>query len=722
MEDKIRLAILSERDLGKALRLMEDENIWRAAGNSESLMGEICDNYGLMKDFMLKGFKDPQIDDVYLKLLRKAYKLHNDSILNHHIDSKPSYSSAKRAALPEYSTDDITEQLEGFVQNVALSTLDGNASESVGSRSLDSVYMSHFQALDHLFCQILVSKQWNKTTGLFFEKLLLSPTVDANDQCLVISAIMMSCMNVFDPGKWMALANVYMLSTDERVRQRALVGLAFSLPNGEDSIFPKLKIVAEKLAKDPKTRKDLLELQVQVLFCNNTDADTERIKRDIIPALLKNNNLKMTRSGIVEKEDDPMKDILDPGAADLEMEEMEASFNKMVEMQKAGSDIYFGGFSQMKRFPFFNTMSNWFCPFYAEHPQIGRVKSEDASSRFLQVLFENGPFCDSDKYSFALAFSSVINHLPANMKEMMNSNAAFGHPGLENTKMPEYIRRMYLQDIYRFFRLNNNRNDFKNPFERLGASSSFLICHSLFRKHFQDEAFEFERFLYKKKRYDAVVSVSKCFPEPSNADCIIVLALAHKMLGGKAEALRLFERVLAETPDSSQALKGAASACFSLGEYGKSAAYYEQLEGINPGDKNNTLNHGIALISGGQVDKGMALLFKLSYQYPYDIDAIRAIAWGYLMQGKPENADAEYTKIFGSGKQVDSDYLNAGYAKWFSRDVREAANLFRSYVEIMRKNERWASISFDFDEDEKLLLLYGVGDSECRIMADIAEQ
>ena len=52
---------------------------------------------------------------------------------------------------------------------------------------------------------------------------------------------------------------------------------------------------------------------------------------------------------------------------------MEESFQKMAEMQKQGTDIYFGGFSQMKRFPFFNELSNWFVPFYSHHPAVAEV-------------------------------------------------------------------------------------------------------------------------------------------------------------------------------------------------------------------------------------------------------------------------------------------------------------------------------------------------------------
>ena len=135
---------------------------------------------------------------------------------------------------------------------------------------------------------------------------------------------------------------------------------------------------------------------MQMFYCMDTDRDNETIQREIIPTLMKNNNFRITRFGIEEKEDDPMDDILHPDAADKAMEELENGIQRMMNMQKAGSDIYFGGFSQMKRFSFFYSISNWFVPFSVEHPELQHVMEKMKGTRFLEILLENGPFCDSD--------------------------------------------------------------------------------------------------------------------------------------------------------------------------------------------------------------------------------------------------------------------------------------------------------------------------------------
>ena len=104
----------------------------------------------------------------------------------------------------------------------------------------------------------------------------------------------------------------------------------------------------------------------------------------------------------------------------------------------------------MKRFSFFNTLANWFMPFYSDHPLLQNNSSEFMDSSYMRKMFEKGPFCDSDKYSFVLGLSSVFNQLPANVREMLKNGEAtlgiVGNDGVTDTT-PAYYRRLYLQDL-----------------------------------------------------------------------------------------------------------------------------------------------------------------------------------------------------------------------------------------------------------------------------------
>lgn len=147
------------------------------------------------------------------------------------------------------------------------------------------------------------------------------------DAQMLVSATTLSAMNNMDDNKFATLIEVYTKATDEKVRQKALIGWVFSLSadtRQEKKMRPR---VAEAL-KQAGTVSELADLQKQIIFCMNAEQDNDKIQRDIMPDLIKNNNLKITRFGIQEKEEDPMQDVFDPEASDKAMERWKKAFRK----------------------------------------------------------------------------------------------------------------------------------------------------------------------------------------------------------------------------------------------------------------------------------------------------------------------------------------------------------------------------------------------------------
>ena len=197
-----------------------------------------------------------------------------------------------------------------------------------------NLYSRHNDFVNRLFNAIWISNQWSDNERNFYTELLVSPTIDVNDALLIISAISIGAINIFDKNKLLTLIEVYQRGTDERIRQRALVGLAFSQPDGDTAnIFPELTDTLDKLFANKNTQRELLELQMQVFYCLNAEKDNSHIQKEIIPTLIKNNNLQITHFGIIEKEEDPMQDILHPDKADKAMEDVEKSIQQMMDMQ-----------------------------------------------------------------------------------------------------------------------------------------------------------------------------------------------------------------------------------------------------------------------------------------------------------------------------------------------------------------------------------------------------
>lgn len=600
---EIEIPLLNWHNVGKALRVMKETIAEdKLPGYIVARYEEVKNEYRLMQDAMMRGLRDDKLDEVYADIMRKVYGAGLDVFIEEKVKQYSSFAYARASAQQtEAHPDAVRTVLEAYVQDMAMMAFEP---ENTRKTKMEKLTADHYAYMKQLFNALLVAPMWNDRRAADFADLLLSPTIDRDDALLLVSAVMLATMNVNDPYKWDMLAEVYVRATDKVLKMRALVGWVLSLPFNPRGprLFPFVQERIKAMLADKTTLKQLLDMQMQMLFCCNADADNEEIQRNIMPTLIKNTNLQMTRLGIVEKEDDPMKDIMDPNAAERDMEEMERKYRKMMDMQKQGSDIYFGGFSKMKTFPFFHDLCNWFAPFNAAHPALGAARERLAGSTFLNKLMENGPFCDSDKYSFALAIAQIMDRMPDNVKEMLNSDATFGPTvSKEEQENPAYICRSYLQSLYRFFRLYRSKRDFLNPFildelEDNDGNALFFSYKLLACPEMEENAAALCGFLLKRKMMRELRTMALYYKSSQNPRLVRFLALVPMTDGKWQEAYDLFASV-PEDQHTEESLRGMAHCCMSLKRFGEAVDIYRRLLAMHPDNFSYQLNLAVCLMS-----------------------------------------------------------------------------------------------------------------------------
>lgn len=738
---EIYIPLIAKHNVGKALRAMKETIAEdKLPGYIVARYEDVKNDYRLMQDAMMRGLRDDKIDEVYADIMRKVYGAGLDVLIEEKVKRYSSFAYARVSAQQtEAHPDAVRTVLEAYVQDMAMMAFEP---ENTRKAKMEKLTADHHAYMKQIFNALLVAPMWNDRRAADFADLLLSPTIDRDDALLLVSAVMLATMNVNDPYKWDMLAEVYVRATDKVLKMRALVGWVLSLPYDPRGprLFPFVQERIKAMLADKTTLKQMLDMQMQMLFCCNADADNEEIQRNIMPTLIKNTNLQMTRLGIVEKEDDPMKDIMDPNAAERDMEEMERKYRKMMDMQKQGSDIYFGGFSKMKTFPFFNDLCNWFAPFNAAHPALGAARERLAGSTFLNNLMENGPFCDSDKYSFALAIAQIMDRMPDNVKEMLNSDATLGPTvSKEEQENPAYICRSYLQSLYRFFRLYRSKRDFLNPFildelEDNDGNALFLSYKLLACPEMEENAVALCGFLLKRKMMRELMSMAICYKSSQNPRLVRFLALVPMTDGKWQEAYDLFASV-PEYQHTEESLRGMAHCCMSLKRFGEAVAIYRRLLAMHPDSFSYQLNLAVCLMSsdafsscgdaascgdvasscgasscgdassceassslGGKVEarpnkvveEGTKLLYKLDYEHPNNANVRRVLAWCMMLQGNFDKAIDIYTRLLSQPDAVSADRLNAAYAHWLSRDVARAVALLREYCNLCEQDEAQA--------------------------------
>ena len=706
-----------EGHLGKALISLENYLLTYANPQEQEQLRLIRDDYRLMTDYWQRGFQDPQRQALYLSLLQRMQMLVTDLSITDYIKRAPFVLNAYercRSARQNWSLTTLRLELENFVTELALLELKPEHTRAEKERQICE---RHQKLLSDFFDYVWTSHSWSERTADAFTELLLSPTIDCNDQRLLVSAVTLAFLNTFDFYKLCVLMNVYDHSTDEQVRQRALVGWALGIDSRQMTVWPEMLTMLQKLTADERCRGELKELQMQLVYCLKADEDSQKIQQEMIPEIMKNNDqFRITRNGLEEIEGDSIEDILHPELSEQRMENLEATIRKMIDMQRAGSDIYFGGFSQMKRFSFFNDTCNWLMPFDIKHPALHEVMADIRSKRILVALLGRSLFCDSDAYSFALAFHQATSQLPKHMLDLLDRGelSVIGEQMFaEDVQQPALLRRRYLQDVYRFFRLFPSRIVFDNPFEsdvegdRLFFFDELCFCETPLVSDFVEVA----AFLAKQGYQKAALRVLRNCPEQAYSERYY-LTLATL---SPDDAKDCYQQVLVRNSQHLQALRGLARVRFAEHDYQGALDVYEKLLKLQPEHRNYLLNKSICLGNLQQYDEAQKILFKMNYETPEDTNVKRVLAWTLVGGGKHEQADNLYKQLLEN--PLPDDYLNCGYCKWIGGEVLEAVRLFQRYADACGDNG--FNAEEEFRREEKLLLRNGIGDVEIRLMSDM---
>ena len=659
---------LCEGNCGLAIAELEVYlSAWPDAQSVERLH-RLKEEYNLMLDYWRKGMDDPQRQNQYQRLLQQVYLIFANLATHRRIQASSFLTSVYQSARQQqrdWSLSAIRHEMENFVTDVAMLEFEA---ENKREEKRKAIYKAHHQQMNALFNYIVVSHMWTEGVGREFTELLLSPTVDNIDQQLIVSAIMLSLMNQFDMVKFRLLTDVYRQSLDEHVRQRALVGWVFSIDEVLHSVYPEQRAIIDELLTSEAVCKELTELQMQLLLTLNAEKDNDIIRREIMPDLMKNDAFQITRNGIEEVAEDPLEDVLHPDASERRMEQLESTMQRMIDMQKQGADVYFGGFSQMKRYPFFYDMSNWLVPFYIHHPDISQFVERLEFQRFVMSIVDRGPFCNSDKYSFVIASMEVLGRLPASVREMLKHNeASLGELEISENQTAPYLRRIYLMDLYRFFRLFPNRSALNNPFEDSTKgyfTLNFFGSLLFFRSPLDRRKHSVVRMM-KKYHFDEMAQglLSKIPQEYTDAQCLMWLDC--------------WDEAVEMEPTNEYALSGAARYAFKLHQYEKANDYYDRLLLLCPGKKNYMLNKAICLVQLEDYEEALKLLYQLDYEYADDVNVQRVLAWTLTCDNRLEQAEKIYEQLMKGEKVIAEDHLNYGYCLWLLGRIDDAAAHFR---------------------------------------------
>lgn len=695
---------------------------------------EIEGNYQLMLDFMERGYSDPQREHIYRELLLQTYQLLQDVRLKCRIGEVPSYrDAAHRCEMAQFAGDrnDIKAKLEGYVADMAMLSLEPEHTRAEHYRHL---LITHDVYMSRLFDWLLVSPSWTEADAAFYSALLTSPAIDTIDAQWMVSAIMVAGVNLFDINKLRVLADVYRADVPEPLRQRALVGWAFMLDGTQTLMLEEQRAMVARLMGHDGGGAELRALQRQILTAANTIYDDERIRREVMPTLVKQGNMDLSQLSKDITQASDMNDILHPEDAEKTAGDVEKAMAKMRDWATKGVDIYYSAFNQTKRYGFFAQLGHWFEPFFLDNPAIDYGQTDGPEvRRVVQTMLSAIPFCDSDKYSFALVFSKVLGRLPEQLRQaVMENRAGFLSLGEGQLSATDAVRNNYLHDVFRFYNLYGSRADFANPFLQRGDSGRvrvWLTDSSLFgdRLDYPDMYYDMLRYLDSldaadRSHYrDTILPMLHGACAPRSVGDELFMANYQYQYGDRKEGLAHYQRIAMCNPNNEEALRMAAHGYMEQKSYGRALACYERLVAMDATQVSYEVNRALCLLMNRHTEEAMPILHKLYYEHPDNLSVVRGRLWGMMELKQYAQAEPEYSKLCEANPDQAEDRLNYGYCLWLSGKVQQAVTVFCDYLRLKAGSERgWGALIYTaFMADRAFLQAHGMDSTALHIMADL---
>lgn len=716
------ISALEQDELYQALYLLKD--LINADSNYDLYedLDRIFQSYHTLLSYMSQGIPDDQRETFYHQFVRNCYSLSYRALrasqLNKNVSSYCSY--LRTVEQEQLSLEVLLKKLEINRQQKIFSSVTADTAQT------DKLKQDENLLINNLFDFIRTSGEWSENEAKQMEDLFQEEDFQEDNKLLLISAISLSVLNYLDYRKVLFIIQLYRIG-NTKTRVRAFLGLIFSLifNNGMLHHFPALIKEVMELQKEPHFIHDLTSLQIQLLCLSKTEEAQHKINEEIIPNFMKSRG-EMSKNIVDIKKLEEMLD--DDSEFDSPFDKsttnkLRDGISELMNMHEQGVDVYYATFKNLKNFPFFNTVANWFRPFNFNHYDFSNLNS--AESQPLRAIILDSDMCDSDKYSLGFMFHNLPTANLQMIKEQMGNvfGSAFSGTPISKTKNDpidyNVLKRLYLQDCYRFFMLYGDSHEFRNPFKENLLLSDYSLFKTLLSES-QEELLKIAYFAYQQKKWLTTVHIfrnmSTTFPLPLEA--LQMYGFSLLKIKDFNAAIGYFKKVIILSPSSIWTYRQLALCYRSVGNLNEAIESYQKIIQLAPEDTSALLHLGECLFLTGSIDEAMKQFYKVEYLHPDLTSAMRAIAWYSLSSDKPQQAEKYYQKIFQMAPKAE-DFFNAGHSAWINGHIPEAIERYQKFLDLGNKHHE----PFSFPaSDIGLLEHYGIHLRDIHFMTDFLNE
>jgi len=588
------------------------------------------------------------------------------------------------------------------------------------------------EALKKIFTIIWLTDKYNDAEIELLSSACNASELPWHDKALIVSALTLSLLRYFDLNKFLLLFR-FASKKEDKVWERALVGLFIaSLKYYERfSFYPVLEEKTLNFANFPEIEQNIEAIVIQFTKARETQTVQRKWEEEILPAMLKMRpkiEEKLELDQIFKQEFGEEKNP-DWETVFEDVPDLLDKLQKFTEMQLEGMDVFMSAFSQLKGFPFFLEISNWFTPFYIENPAIQPAISGDESNADLSPLFrklENTHIiCNSDKYS--LCFNLML--APKQQKAMMMNMFRSEMDSLSDLEQSEntYTNHLspakglytqYFQDLYRFYRLHPWRKEFDDIF-----AFEIDLFETPFVKHLVSGTKTIRNIgeLYFDKKFypDALkVFLGIIGNDKSNIELFEKIAFCYEKTGNLNKAYEYYLKADLIESDRPWILKKIANSCKFLNKWDEALSYYRQIEKADPDDLITQANIGQCLVHLERYNEALDYYFKIEVLAPENHRIRRPLAWCSFLVGKLDTARDYLERLLQADPGNPHDLQNLGHVVWCQGNPAEAIGYYRKSLKLSVDFQFFQN---NFIDDSKHLARYGISQFDVDLMLDFVK-
>lgn len=679
-------------------------------------------NYQFLLQYFVAGVEDLERKQVYNKLIAKLFVLNSElreellyrNSTNFEYTQKRYYPHTRRYN----SINDLFSALKYFHNQSALFA-NSDENHEVEMKRLRSNYEALLPELFRLFWLTTIYKSEEKT---LFIQLLDSNYPSWIEKSILISALTLNLWRMFDENKLMLLLDACQ-SDDKMVKQRALVGLCFVMAKYNRFLpyFPSVRNRLVLLTDDNHVVDNFQNILIQIISTAETDKISKKMMEEILPEVMKISPMlkdKMDPDSLLNtdewNEENPEWQEL------LEQSGVSDKLKELSELQLEGADVYMSTFSMLKNFPFFSELTNWFLPFDPKYSEVNDLFKSDDNS--LLTAFEgNNIMCNSDKYSFCLSILQMPESQRGMLKnsfkmeaeqlnEMTNDEAI-----LKPDLISKNISKLYIQDLFRFFKLYSQHSDFSDMFE------FSLIMHRTFLFDILSNNVDFKisiaEYYFSKNHYNQALELFEEVEHEITATAAYYqkIGYMYQQTSQLSLALAAYNKADIIQPDDIWTVRKMAL-CYRLtGNFEKALEFYQHADFLKPNQSSILMQIGHCFVELRKFKEALSIYFKLDALEAENIKVWRAISWCSFVSGNIQQADYYIQKLLEAEPNAH-DFLNAAHVLWCQRKISSAIDFYLKSLNSQQNN--WEIFLETFIDDKMYLISNGIDKDEIPLMLD----